>query len=108
MGHHMSRSVLVVALVAVVGTVVAAIPAHAQTPAAAKKKLLFLTHAALYKHPSLAPAEKAVGEMGRTGGFDVTALESYKQESREDIWSNDAVFRAHVTGGIRWALGLEN
>src|SRR5471030_2655402 len=27
---------------------------------------------------------------------------------REDIWSNDAVFRAHVTGGIRWALGLEN
>ena len=76
MGHHMSRSVLVVALVAVV----AAIPAHTQASAAAKKKLLFLTHAALYKHPSLAPAEKAVVEMGRTGGFDVTALEGYKQE----------------------------
>jgi type 1 glutamine amidotransferase len=27
---------------------------------------------------------------------------------RADIWSNDPVFRAHVTGGIRWALGLEN
>ena len=27
---------------------------------------------------------------------------------REDIWRHDAVFRAHVTGGIRWALGLEN
>jgi type 1 glutamine amidotransferase len=27
---------------------------------------------------------------------------------REDIWAHDAVFRAHVTGGIRWALGLEN
>jgi len=27
---------------------------------------------------------------------------------RDDIWSNDAVFRAHVTGGIRWALGIEN
>jgi type 1 glutamine amidotransferase len=26
---------------------------------------------------------------------------------RADIWSNDPVFRAHVTGGIRWALGLE-
>ena len=36
-----------------------------QTPA--RKKLLFLTHAALYKHSS-----------------------------------------AHVTGGIRWALGIEN
>jgi uncharacterized protein len=26
---------------------------------------------------------------------------------REDIWTTDPVFRAHVTGGIRWALGLE-
>jgi type 1 glutamine amidotransferase len=27
---------------------------------------------------------------------------------RDDIWSNDPVFRAHVLGGIRWALNLEN
>ena len=27
---------------------------------------------------------------------------------RDDIWTNDAVFRAHVNGGIRWATGLEN
>jgi hypothetical protein len=27
---------------------------------------------------------------------------------RDDIWSNDPVFRAHILGGIRWALGLEN
>ncbi len=27
---------------------------------------------------------------------------------RDDIWSNDPVFQAHVTGGIRWALGLED
>ena len=47
----------------------------------ARKKLLFLTHAALYKHPSLAPAEAAVTEYGKTGGFDVTTLEGYKQES---------------------------
>ncbi len=26
---------------------------------------------------------------------------------RDDIWSNDPVFEAHVAGGIRWALGLE-
>ena len=34
---------------------------HGQT--AARKRLLFLTHAALYKHPSLAPAEAAVTEI---------------------------------------------
>jgi type 1 glutamine amidotransferase len=27
---------------------------------------------------------------------------------RDDIWSVDPVFQAHVTGGIRWALGLEH
>ena len=26
---------------------------------------------------------------------------------RDDIWSADPVFRAHVLGGIRWALGLD-
>lgn len=26
---------------------------------------------------------------------------------RDDIWSVDPVFRAHVNGGIRWALGME-
>ncbi len=26
---------------------------------------------------------------------------------RDDIWSNDPVFRAHINGGIRWALGIE-
>lgn len=26
---------------------------------------------------------------------------------RADIWTNDPVFRAHITGGIRWALRLE-
>lgn len=27
---------------------------------------------------------------------------------RDDIWAHDPVFRAHLLGGIRWALGLEN
>jgi hypothetical protein len=51
----------------------------AQAPA--KKRLLFLTHAALYKHSSLGPAEKAVIELGQSGGFDVTTVEGYKQEA---------------------------
>jgi type 1 glutamine amidotransferase len=50
-----------------------------QTPP--RKRLLFLTHAALYKHSSLAPAEIAVTEYGKAGDFDVTTLEGYKQES---------------------------
>ncbi|MBZ5556327.1 MAG: ThuA domain-containing protein [Acidobacteriia bacterium] len=50
----------------------------AQTPA--RKKLLFLTHPALYKHTSLGPAEKAVIELGARGGYDVTTLEGYKQD----------------------------
>jgi hypothetical protein len=51
---------------------------HAQVPA--KKKLLFLTHPALYKHTSLGAAEKAVIELGAKGGYDVTTLEGYKQD----------------------------
>ncbi len=46
------------------------------------KKLLFLTHAALYKHSSLEPAEAAVTAWGKTSGFEVTTLQGYKQESR--------------------------
>ena len=47
------------------------------------KRLLFLTHAGLYKHTSLGPAEKAVTELGKTGGFDVTTVEGYKQDSKQ-------------------------
>ncbi|MFN7917334.1 MAG: ThuA domain-containing protein [Vicinamibacterales bacterium] len=54
---------------------------RAQSPTP-RKKLLFLTHAGLYKHPSLAPAEEAVTDWGKTAGFDVTALQGYKQDSR--------------------------
>ena len=56
-------------------------PAPSARTAAPAKTLLFLTHAALYKHSSLAPAEKAVAELGARGGFDVTALEGFKQDS---------------------------
>jgi type 1 glutamine amidotransferase len=51
--------------------------------AAARKKLLFLTHAGLYKHTSLGPAEKAVIELGKNGGYDVTTVEGYRQEAEK-------------------------
>jgi type 1 glutamine amidotransferase len=57
------------------------LPAAAQTPS--QKRLLFLTHAGLYKHTSLGPAEHAVTELGKTGGFDVTTVEGYKQEAAQ-------------------------
>lgn len=49
----------------------------------APRKLLFLTHAALYKHTSLGPAERAVTELGKTGGYDVTTLEGYRQDAKQ-------------------------
>jgi hypothetical protein len=65
-------------LVAVVAFAVAASPAAAQeTP----KRLLFLTHAALYKHTSLAPAEAAVSAWAEDGGFTVTGLRGYLQDA---------------------------
>ena len=52
-------------------------------PSGPPKKLLFLTHAGLYKHTSLGPAETAVTELGKTGGFDVTTVQGYKQEAAQ-------------------------
>ena len=61
--------------------IVAAAAAALTAQAPAKKRLLFLTHAGLYKHTSLGPAERAVTELGQAGGFDVTTVEGYKQEA---------------------------
>ncbi len=47
------------------------------------KKLLFLTHAGLYKHTSLGPAERAVASWGPDAGYEVTALQGYLQERDE-------------------------
>jgi hypothetical protein len=121
---RLSTLVAAIALVASGGstTLLSQRQGGAATPPS--KRLLFLTHAGLYKHPSLGPAEQAVIAMGKTGGFAVTTVEGYKAEAwsrnygkgrvfytsmghRDDIWSVDPVFQAHVTGGIRWTLGLE-
>jgi type 1 glutamine amidotransferase len=71
----MSRRIVAIAIVALGFQ----LTASSQGP----KKLLFLTHAALYKHTSLGPAEKAVTELGKTGGFEVTTVEGYKQDSKQ-------------------------
>ncbi len=56
------------ALVLAIGLTVGALGPlpHAQG-APPRKKVLFLTHAGLYKHPSLALAEEAVTELLRGG-----------------------------------------
>jgi len=77
--HALHRRLILTALVFLAAASVAVGTLRGQAPA--RKKLLFLTHAALYKHSSLAPAEAAVTEYGKSGGFDVTTLEGYKQDS---------------------------
>lgn len=66
---------------AVVTAVTLAAPVATQAPA--RKRLLFLTHAGLYKHTSLGPAERAVTELGQAGGFDVTTHEGYRAEAAQ-------------------------
>jgi uncharacterized protein len=61
--------------------IVACVAAGLTDQTRARPKLLFLTHAALYKHSSLAPAERAVTDWGGAGGFDVTTREGYKQDA---------------------------
>lgn len=76
----MGRS-LKVRLMGVLGALVVlvtlAAPASAQQ---APKRLLFLTHAGLYKHASLGPAEAAVTSWGPENGFEVTTLQGYLQD----------------------------
>src|SRR4051812_8801647 len=77
------RLIITGLLIATHGTVFGgAVPVRPQgTAAPPAKKLLFLTHAALYKHSSLGPAEKAGVELGARGGFTGTPPGGYKQDS---------------------------
>ena len=45
-------------------------------------------------------------ELGHKVSFTINTNSG--NDVREQIWSVDPVFQAHLTGGIRWALGLEN
>lgn len=72
----------IIRLFAALSVVVLALQSDARTQApGAPKKLLFLTHAALYKHPSLEPAEAAVTAWGNAGGFAVTTLAGFREPS---------------------------
>jgi type 1 glutamine amidotransferase len=73
------RLVIVCLLIGAALLATASLVTRAQS--AGVKRVLFLTHAALYKHASLGPAERAVTEIGTSGGFEVTTLEGYKQDS---------------------------
>jgi type 1 glutamine amidotransferase len=75
----MRHRLVIVCLLAAPLLARALVVTRAQAPA--PKRVLFLTHAALYKHASLAPAERAVVDIGRSGGFDVTTLDGYAQDS---------------------------
>ena len=75
------RKLTIVTMVSLCFSVLLTAPSWAQD-AEPRKKLLFLTHAGVYKHSSLGPAEAAVAEWGKTAGFDVTTLEGYKQDSK--------------------------
>ena len=82
--HESLRRRFLTVLFGTLALTLSVVPLLSQTPqtsaSGARKKLLFLTHPSLYKHPSLGPAETAVIEWGKTGGFDVTTLEGYKQD----------------------------
>lgn len=70
----MCRLVVLVAAMSMVAT-------HGARAQDAPKRLLFLTHAGLYKHASLGPAEVAVTSWGPEQGFEVTTLQGYLQEA---------------------------
>lgn len=74
----MKRPPPLVALALLAALAVAPLTAQAPIPT---KKLLFLTHAGLYKHTSLGPAEQAVMSWGKAGGFEVTTVEGYRQDA---------------------------
>ena len=70
------------------------------------KKLLFLTHAGLYKHTSLGPAEEAVTAWGPEAGFEVTRSRGYLQDADElDLSSITAEYLAQFDGVMMMTNG---
>ncbi len=70
------------------------------------KQLLFLTHAGLYKHTSLGPAERAVTSWGQRAGFEVTTLEGYLQDAESlDLSIISAEYLAQFDGVMMMTNG---
>ncbi len=59
------------------------LPDTASAQEDAPPRLLFLTHAGLYRHTSLEPAEQAVRELGEAGGFEVVTHEGFRYSADE-------------------------
>jgi hypothetical protein len=79
----------------------------ADTPAQlVPKRLLFLTHAGLYKHTSLGPAEEAVSSWGPEAGFEVTRSRGYLQDADElDLSNITAEYLAQFDGVMMMTNG---
>lgn len=75
------RALLRFAVLLVLASLVPALPTAAQD--AEPERLLFLTHAGLYAHPSLSVAEEVVTELGKEHGFEVTTHQGYQYEPEE-------------------------
>jgi type 1 glutamine amidotransferase len=72
----------------------------------APKRLLILTHAALYKHTSLDDAEAAVTAWGRDAGFEVTSLQGYLQDAGSlDLSMISAEYLAQFDGVMMMTNG---
>ncbi|MCH7992165.1 MAG: ThuA domain-containing protein [Gemmatimonadetes bacterium] len=70
------------------------------------KKLLFLTHAGLYKHTSLGPAERAVASWGPEAGYELTVLQGYLQDADElDLSIITAEYLAQFDGVMMMTNG---
>ena len=83
MGYHPARMRPrgLLAAFGVVVLVALTAPVHTQAPPPGKR-LLFLTHAGLYKHPSLEPAEAAVTAWGKGAGFEVTTRQGFREDAK--------------------------
>ena len=65
----------------------------------ARKRVLVLTHNAFYKHDMLETLERTVAELGEQGGFEVTSLEGYRQESDQlDLSTISAAYLSQFDG----------
>ena len=65
----------------------------------ARKRVLVLTHNAFYKHDMLETLERTVAELGEQGGFEVTSLEGYRQESDQlDLSMISAAYLSQFDG----------
>jgi type 1 glutamine amidotransferase len=94
------------ALAALIAVASLTTSASGQAPGSAPKRLLFLTHAGLYKHTSLDDAEAAVTAWGREAGFEVTTLEGYRQTAPNlDLTTISAQYLSQFDGVMMMTNG---